>query len=82
MAVVSDRGNLISFRAVSLGVLDSTLEAKLIVIGEGVKEVKRMGASVVGIFSDYVEMTKVVNDKENLRCRGGYTLVTLRNELH
>lgn len=78
---MSEKGDLLNFKAISLGILDLALEAKLIAIKVGLEEARKGGAKRVGIFSNCLEVVKAINEKDQLWCRGGYTLNIIQKEL-
>lgn len=66
LILVNGRGEILGFKSVALGVLESSLEAEFIAINLGLREAALWKAPKLGIFSDCLEAIKAINEKETL----------------
>lgn len=81
VVMVDNDGKLRGFQGALLGILDSTFEAEIIGIRIGLSQARKIMTGKIGICSDNLEAINAINGKEELRCRGGYTLNTILKEL-
>lgn len=81
IVLLSPDCQLLSFKTISLGILDSTLEAELIAIKMGILEAKQLLSSKIVVCSDSLDAINLIKNKGELRCWGGYTLNTILREL-
>lgn len=81
LILIDGGGVLLGFKVISLGILDSVLEAEMVAIKLGLEEAKNWNCASVKLFPDCQEALDAIADKKSFWGRGGYTLSTIWNEL-
>lgn len=81
MVVTDENGSLVNFKRGEDEVVESPLEAELLAIYRGLRDMDIGGLQSLIIFSDCLEAVEAINGKEVIWNRGGYTLDSICEEL-